>query len=247
LPRQDLGLAVKRAVVGVLRHHDMGDQPLGWQAAFDQPCRRRRLDHAVLAGAAGVFRAARDDHPVLRRNDVEPLRAILADHMHRAAAARAGGIFRIDNDLDPRQVLRQCTAPGAPLFRAGLAQRRIGLLLFRFTRGNCLFEIFQRQVELVGIELFRAPAKLHPLQLTKQMAQSVVLAGQLIALFDQPALRGPLGVALRPRRQHQRAQRSNIVGKGVGHGHGRDYPMSPAPCDPQPQGESTCRRPSDQG
>ena len=75
--------------------------------------------------------------------------------------------MRIDNDLNPRQVLRQCTAPGAPLFRAGLAQRRIGLLLFRFARGNRLFEIFQRQVELVGIELFRAPTELHPLQLTK--------------------------------------------------------------------------------
>jgi hypothetical protein len=147
--------------------------------------------------------------------------------------------LRIDNDLNPRQVLRQCTAPGAPLFRAGLAQRRIGLLLFRFARGNRLFEIFQRQVELVGIELFRTPAELHPLQLTKQVAQSVVLAGKLVALLDQPPILGPLGVALRPCHQHQPAQSSNVVGKGVGRGHSRDYPMSPAPCDPQPQGEST--------
>jgi hypothetical protein len=45
--RQDLGLAVKRAVVGVFRHHDMGYQLPGRQAAFDQPCwcRCRRLDH----------------------------------------------------------------------------------------------------------------------------------------------------------------------------------------------------------
>jgi hypothetical protein len=102
LPRQDLGLAIKRTVVGIFRHHDMGDQPLGRQAAFDQPRRCWRLDHRFLAGAAGVFRAARDDNPVLCRDDVEPLRAILPDHMHRAAAARAGGVFRRDDDLDPR-------------------------------------------------------------------------------------------------------------------------------------------------
>jgi hypothetical protein len=81
--------------------------------------------------------------------------------------------------------------------------------------------------------------RLRSLQLAKQVAQSVVLAGKLIALFDQPAILGPLSVAFRPCRQHQRAQRSNIVGKGIGRGHGRDYPMSSAPCDPQPQGEST--------
>jgi hypothetical protein len=79
---------------------------------------------------------------VLRRDDVEPLRAVFADHMHRAAAARADGIFRFDDDLDPRQMLGQRAAPGVPLFRAGLAQRWIGLLLFGLALGNCLFEIF---------------------------------------------------------------------------------------------------------
>jgi len=44
----------------------------------------------------------------LRRDDVEPLRTVFADHMHRAAAAAtASGIFRFDDDLDPRQVLGQ--------------------------------------------------------------------------------------------------------------------------------------------
>ena len=71
-----------------------------------------------------------------------------------------------------------------------------------------------------GIELFRALAELHPLQLAKQVAQPVVLAGELIALFDQSPLLGPLGVALRPCRQHQGAQRSKVVGKGVGKGVG---------------------------
>ena len=217
-------------MVGIFRDRDMGNQPLGRQAALDQPRRRRCLHHRPLAATAGVFRPARDDHLVLRRDDVEPLRPIFADYMHRAAAARAGSIFRFDDDLHPWQVLGQRAAPGAPLFRAGLAQRRIGLLLFRFALGDCLFEIFQRQVELVGIELFRAPAELHPLQLANKVTQSVVLAGELIALFDEPRLLGPLGIALGPRRQHQRAQRRDVGGKDLWARHDRDYRIAPGPC-----------------
>ena len=140
-------------------------------------------------------------------------------------------------------MLGQRAAPGAPLVRACLAQRRIGLLLVGLALSYCLFEIFQGQVELVGIELFRAPAELHPLHLAKQVAQPVVLAGELIALFDKPPFLGPLGIALGPGRQHQGAQPRNIVGKGIGRRHARDYLISPARCDPQPQDESTCRRP----
>jgi hypothetical protein len=40
-------------------------------------------------------------------------------------------------------MLRQRAAPGAPLVRVGLAQRRIGLLLFGLALGYRLFEIFQ--------------------------------------------------------------------------------------------------------
>jgi hypothetical protein len=217
-------------VVGIFRDRDMGNQPLGWQTALDQPRRRRCLDHCPLAAAAGVFRPARDDHLVLRWDDVEPLRAVFADHMHRAAAARTDGIFRFDDDLDPRQMLGQRAAPSALLFRAGLAQRRIGLLLFGLAHSDCLFEIFQRQVELVRIELFRAPAELHPLQLTDQVTQSVVLAGELIALCDEPRLLVPLGIAFGPRHQHQRAQRRNVVGRDLRARHDRDYRIAPSPC-----------------
>lgn len=136
-------------------------------------------------------------------------------------------------------MLGQRAAAGAPLLRTGFAQGRIGLLLFGLGLGDCLFQILQGQVELVWIELFRAPAELHSLQLAKQVAQSVVLPSELIALFGQPPLLGPLGVTLHPCRQHQGAQRGNIVGKGVGRRHDRDYLMSPAPFDSQPQGEST--------
>ena len=214
-------------MVGVFRHDDVGDELLGRQATLDQPRRRRRLHDCPLTGAAGIFRPSGDDHLVVRRDDIEALRAVFADHMHRAAAAWTGGVFRLDDNLDPRQVLGQRAAPGAPLFRACLAQRRICLLLFGLDLGDGLFETFQSQVELVGIELFRTPTKLHPLQLANQLAQSVVLVGE-------PPVLGPLGVALGPGRQHQDAQRGNVVGKSVGRRHARDYPASAAPCDPQP-------------
>jgi hypothetical protein len=91
-----------------------------------------------------------------------------AGRLRRAAAARAGGVFRFDDDFDPRQVLRQRPAAGAPLVRTGLAQRRIGLLLLGFAGSDRLFEVFQAQIELVRIELIRALAELNPPQLAKQ-------------------------------------------------------------------------------
>jgi hypothetical protein len=49
------------------------------QAAFDQPRRGRRLDDDVLAGAAGIFGPTYDQHPELRRHDVELLADVLAN------------------------------------------------------------------------------------------------------------------------------------------------------------------------
>ena len=55
---------------------------------------------------------------------------------------------------------------------------------------------------------------MHPLHLAKQVAQSVILAGELIALFDEPPFLGPLGVALGPGGQHQGVQRGNMRREG---------------------------------
>ena len=60
---------------------------------------------------------------------------------------------------------------------------KLGFVLFGLARGNGLFEIFESQVELIGIELLRMPAEVHALQLANQLAQSVVLTSQLIAFF----------------------------------------------------------------
>src|SRR4051794_8660027 len=65
---------------------------------------------------------------------------------------------------------------------------RIGLLLLGLGFGDGLFDILQRKIELIGVELFRAPAELQALQLADQVAQPVILTGEL-RLF------GALGVA----------------------------------------------------
>jgi hypothetical protein len=49
------------------------------------------------------------------------------------------------------------------------------------------------QAEPVGIEFFRSPVELHPLQLANQVAQSVVPTSELIALINEPRLLRPLG------------------------------------------------------
>jgi len=185
-------------MIGVFRDDDLGNQPLGRQPALDQPGRGRRLHNRLLAGAAGVFRAASNDHPILRRDDIEPLRAILANHVHRAATTRAGPVLGLDDEFDPRQMLGERAAAGAALSGTALPQPRVGLLLLGLGGGNRLLEIFQRQAELIGIEPLRVPAELHALQLADQLAQPVVLIGE-------PGLLRALGIALGPRRQHQRA------------------------------------------
>ena len=48
-----------------------------------------------------------DDHAELRRDDVKPLRRLLADHMHRRAAAGAVGIFWRNRHVDVRQMGRK--------------------------------------------------------------------------------------------------------------------------------------------
>ena len=83
----DLALAVERQVVGVFADQHMGDERLRRQPALDQPRRCRRLEHRALAGTAAIFGSAGDDHLELGRNDVEPLRDVLADPVHGTATA----------------------------------------------------------------------------------------------------------------------------------------------------------------
>ena len=47
--------------------------------------------------------------------------------------------------------------------------------MFGFLGGDGLLDIFERQTQLIGIELLRAPAELRSLQLTQKMSQTIVL------------------------------------------------------------------------
>ena len=71
-PPEDPLEAIQRQVVGVLADGDVSQQPRAGQALVDR-LRESLGDHDVgLAGPAGIFRAAGDNDPVLRRDDVEP-------------------------------------------------------------------------------------------------------------------------------------------------------------------------------
>jgi hypothetical protein len=76
--------------------------------------RRRGLDDAVVI-LERVFRPARDDDTELRRDDIEPLRDILANQ-DLLLAGVFGKSVRFDNDLDPFEMRRKTLArpPGTP-------------------------------------------------------------------------------------------------------------------------------------
>ena len=135
---QHLGLPIERQMPGVFGDQHRGDHRLGRQPALDQPFGRRRLNHRLLAGAAGIFGTVRHDHPELRRDHVEPLRGVLADHMHRRAAARAVGVFGLDRHMNARQMGGQRAAIGAALLGARRCGRRVLLVVGGFARRQSL-------------------------------------------------------------------------------------------------------------
>jgi hypothetical protein len=146
---QHFGLAVQRKVPAVFGNQHRGDHGFGRQSGFDQMLRGRRL-HNPLAGPAGKLGPMRDDHPVLGRDHVEPLGSLFADHVHRLLAAWAVAVGRRDRLVNARQMSRQRAAVGSP-FPRRIGDRR--LLLDRLGLGDCLLDVFQRQIELVGIKL----------------------------------------------------------------------------------------------
>jgi transposase-like protein len=200
LCKHHLCLPIERQMPGIFGDQYIGDHRLGRQPAFDQPLRRRRLNHAIRAGPAGIFGTMRDDHAELRWNDVEPLRGFLADHMHRRAAARAIGIFGRNRHVDVRQMGRKCATIAVAPISALACARRVLLVLGRLVAGNGLLDVLNGQQQLLRIELFRPAAELRTLQLPQEVAQPVVLRQRLIAF-------GNRSVALGARRRDQRLQR----------------------------------------
>ena len=220
--RQDLRLPIKRKVIGVLGHHDVGDQRLGRQAALDQPRRRRRLDDAgdvigarLLARPAGVLRPPRDDHAHLGRNLVEPLRRVLADDVQLAAAARAHLALGLDHDLLVRQMIEALVAAGTALPRALGLERRIGLLVLGLGLGERGLEVLERERELIVGDALGLAAEVRAADLGDDGFEPLVARGELVALgSDRIALGddGGMGGALG---QDQRAERVDVVGQRV--------------------------------
>ena len=150
-------------------------QRLGGEAALDQPRRRRGLHHDARAGPAGQLRPARHQHPDLRRDHIQPLGAVLANHHHRRPAARAGGVPRFQHHLDPRQVRRQRAAVGAAFRGALMPQGRIALLRTGLALCDRGLQILEAEVQLLLRQSFRLPAELQALQLQQQVPQPLVL------------------------------------------------------------------------
>jgi hypothetical protein len=92
----------------------------------------------------------------------------------------------------------QSTAAPSPLAAARPAQGQVRLLRFGIRFGDRLLDVFECQVQLVRVELLRAPAELHPLQLADKVAQALVL-------FLQATAFGALGIQRRAHRQYRSA------------------------------------------
>ena len=71
-------LAVERQAIGIFRDGDLRQKRLGRNAALDDVRRGWGLNDPVGI-LEGVFGSARDDHPELRRDHVEPFGHIFPD------------------------------------------------------------------------------------------------------------------------------------------------------------------------
>jgi hypothetical protein len=147
---------------GVFGDQHAGDRRLGRQAAFDQPLGRWRLNHGLLASPACIFRTAGHERPELCRDHVQPLGNVRADRMHRRAAARAGPVPGFDRHMNAGKMSGQ-RATGRPALRDSRhGGRAVPPVIRGFTGRDRLLDVFQRQGELVRIELLGFSAKLHP-------------------------------------------------------------------------------------
>jgi hypothetical protein len=140
-------------VVGVTADDDVGDQLFGWQPAFDQPGRRRRLDNGALASPATISWSFGDDHTELRRDDIEPFRRVLTDDMHGATAAGTKCRRRLDDIRDAGKVFWQSPAVDMAAPAARRFQRRVILPLVSFVLGISWFDPPQSKPQLLGIDL----------------------------------------------------------------------------------------------
>jgi len=159
---EDLGLAIKRQVIVVFRHDDMGKQPCSGVAAGDRVVRRRRCDHCI-AGPARQFLANVPDDFEPARHVIEGLGHLVADLAQRAAATGTGARCRKPQILS-RQMLRQRAPRWLPRFGRGLDDRSRGRRGHREPLRLVGFQRLEGQLELLGLmrQLLRGTAELGP-------------------------------------------------------------------------------------
>jgi hypothetical protein len=71
--------------------------------------------------------------------------------VHRAATAGAAPVVGLDHDLFARQMLGQRAAIDTTLPAARRFQRRVRPFLFRLALGQRLLDVFEGQLELIGM------------------------------------------------------------------------------------------------
>jgi hypothetical protein len=108
IPRHDLRLPVQRFMPRIFVDHERGHKGLGRNAVLDEPFGRWRLHHRPLAGPAAIFGSMCHDHPILRRNQVEPLGHIFPDNMQRTSAAGTDRVLGSDSNVDAGKMRLAC-------------------------------------------------------------------------------------------------------------------------------------------
>ena len=169
--------AVQWQTVVVLRHRHLDQQRLGRQAAGDGAVRRRSLNDRLGAAPAAVDRTLGDPDAQAQRHGIEALGLLDADRVQGAAAARAAPVLRLDHHLIALEMGRQVaevapgrSPPGAPVRVAVLSVLPRGL-----GRRDLLLEVFQGELELLGIEAFGLAAELRPQELPDHQLQPLAL------------------------------------------------------------------------
>ena len=204
-------------MIGVAGDEHMRDGRLGRDAAGDQPCRCRRLHHHARTGPAGKLRSPRHHDPELRRDDVEPLGTILADHHHGGLTARAGRRLGRQINLDPWQMRGQLAATGPALGRAFLTQHGICPLGLRLDLGDRRFRVLEAELQLrlrqpLGLRAIVQAAQ-RPQQVLQPLGadrQRVALDGNCVTLGSNSITLDGDGIAFGHHRQHERAQRRGV-------------------------------------
>jgi hypothetical protein len=206
LPREDLGLAIQRQMIGVFVDQHMRQQRRGGHAAVNRTLRRRCLHHRFFTGPAAIARAADHPHPQLRGHVVQHLRLVFANDMQCATAAGTGVVLDIDHQLDPRQMRRQCTAIafgrlGASWTRCCFRCRR---LRWRRDRVQCRRLLRQRLLQVLDPVLER------------RVVELLGAATEPVAL--QASDHQPQPFDLGQRRAQDLLQHGRVVGQGCGSG-----------------------------